>query len=153
MDRGKNPLRQHLVRALEWDEAHLTLEDSLKGLPAKARGKRPRGFAHSPWELLEHIRLAQSDLLEFCRNGRYVAGKWPEDYWPKSPAPPSPRAWKASLEAVAADRRAFQEFVATTPELFAEIPGHAGKTMLRSVLLAIDHTSYHVGQILLLVRV
>jgi uncharacterized damage-inducible protein DinB len=149
----EEPLRRHLVRALEWDEAHLTLEDSLKGLPAALRGKRPRGFAHSAWELLEHIRLAQRDLLEFCRNGRYVAGKWPEDYWPKLPAPPSPRAWKESVEAVAADRKAFQEFVKTTPDLFAEIPGHAGKTMLRSVLLAIDHTSYHVGQILLVVRV
>lgn len=145
----KDPLRQHLGRALEWDEAHLTLEESLRGLPADRRGKKPRGFAHSPWELVEHIRLAQRDLLEFCRNGRYVAGKWPEDYWPKSPAPPSPRAWKASLEAVAADRKDFQEFVATTPDLFAEIPGHAGKTILRSVLLAIDHTSYHVGQLLM----
>ncbi|HEY3351386.1 MAG TPA: DinB family protein [Thermoanaerobaculia bacterium] len=142
-----DPLRRHLVRVLEWDEAHLTLEDSLKGLPAASRGKRRRGFAHSAWELLEHIRLAQSDLLEFCRNGRYVAGKWPEDYWPKSPAPPSPRAWKASLEAVAADRRTFQEYVESTPDLFAEIPGHPGKTILRSVLLAIDHTAYHVGQI------
>jgi uncharacterized damage-inducible protein DinB len=145
----EDPLRQHLVRALEWNEAHLTLEESLKGLPAGSRGKRPRGFAHSPWELVEHIRLAQSDLLEFCRNGRYVAGKWPEDYWPKSPAPPSPRAWKASLEAVAADRKAFQAFVRSTPDLFAEIPKHPGKTILRSVLLAIDHTSYHVGQILM----
>ena len=143
----EDPLRRHLVRALGWNEAHLTLEESLKGLPARLRGKRPRGFAHSPWELLEHIRLAQSDLLEFCRNGRYVAGKWPEDYWPKSPAPPSPRAWKASLDSAVADRRTFQEFVETTSDLFAEIPGHAGKTILRSVLLAIDHTAYHVGQI------
>ena len=81
-----------------------------------------------------------------------TAATWPasgrKDYWPESPAPPSPRAWKASLEAVAADRKALQEFLATTPDLFAEIPGHAGKTILRSVLLAIDHTSYHVGQLL-----
>jgi uncharacterized damage-inducible protein DinB len=144
----EDPLRLHLARALEWDEAHLTLEDSVKGLPAALRGKRPRGFAHSPWELLEHIRLAQRDLLEFCRNGRYVAGKWPEDYWPKSPAPPSARSWKTSLEAVAADRRTFQRFVESTPDLFSEIPGHPGKTILRSVLLAIDHTAYHVGQLL-----
>ena len=79
----------------------------------------------------------------------YVEGEWPDDYWPKSPAPPSSRAWKASLEAVAADRRALQDFVATTPDLFAQIPGHEGKTILRSVLLAIDHTSYHVGQLLM----
>ena len=148
MKAGRDPLRQHLVRALEWSEAHLSLEESLKGLPAARRGKRPRGLPHSPWELLEHIHLAQRDLLEFCRNGRYVAGKWPEDYWPKSPAPPSPRSWKTSLEAVAADRRAFQQFVESTPDLFAEIPGHPKKTVLRSVLLAIDHTAYHVGQLL-----
>lgn len=144
----EDPLRQHLVRALEWEEAHLALEESLNGLPAAVRGKRPRGLPHSPWELLEHIRLAQRDLLEFSRNGRYVAGKWPEDYWPKTPAPPSARAWKESLEKTAADRRAFQDFVAKTPDLYAEIPGHPGKTILRSVLLAIDHTSYHVGQLL-----
>ena len=149
MNVREDPLRQHVVRALEWDEAHLTLEDSLKGLPPSRRGKRPRGFAHSPWELLEHIRLAQRDLLEFCRNGRYVAGKWPEDYWPATAAPPTARAWNASLKAVAADRRAFQKFVRTTPGLFAEIPGNPGKTILRSVLLAIDHTSYHVGQLLM----
>jgi uncharacterized damage-inducible protein DinB len=153
MKHDEDPLRRHLARALGWDEAHLTLEESVKGLPAALRGKKARGFAHSPWELLEHIRLAQSDLLEFCRNGRYVAGKWPEDYWPKSPAPPSPRSWKTSLEAVAADRRAFQQFVESTPDLFAEIPGHPKKTILRSVLLAIDHTSYHVGQLLALRKI
>ncbi len=121
----------------------------LRGLPARLRGRRPRGLPHSPWELLEHIRLAQRDLLDFCRDPAYVEGDWPAAYWPKSPVPPSPRAWKASLEAVAADREAFQEFVRTTPDLLAAIPGHAGKTILRSVLLAIDHTSYHVGQLLI----
>ncbi|HTS03438.1 MAG TPA: DinB family protein [Thermoanaerobaculia bacterium] len=149
MNADKDPLRRHLVRALEWGEAHLTLEESLKGLAAAGRGKRPRGFAHSPWELLEHIRLAQRDLLDFCRDPRYEEGDWPADYWPPTPAPPSRRAWAASLKAVAADRRAFQEFVRTAPDLFAEIPGHPGKTILRSVLLAIDHTSYHVGQLLM----
>jgi hypothetical protein len=142
-------LREHLSRALDWTSAHLSLEDSLKGLPPARRGTRPRGFAHSPWELLEHIRLAQRDLLDFCRDPAYVEGDWPAAYWPKSPAPPSPRAWRASLEAVAADRRAFQEFVQATPDLFAEIPRFPGKTILRSVLLAIDHTAYHVGQLLM----
>lgn len=149
MDADKDPLRQHLVRSLEWDEAYLTFEDALKGLPANRRGKRLRGFAHSPWELLEHIRLAQSDLLEFCRNGRYVAGKWPEDYWPASPAPPSAASWKRSLAAIAKDRRALQAFVASAPDLLADVPSREGKTILRSVLLAIDHTSYHVGQLLM----
>lgn len=145
----EDPLRRHLVRALGWEEAHLTLEESLKGLPASRRGKRPRGLPHSPWELLEHIRLAQRDLLDFCRDPDYEEGVFPDSYWPADPRPPSARAWKASLEAFAADRRAFQEFVETTHDLLAEIPGYPGKTILRSVLLAIDHTGYHVGQLLL----
>jgi hypothetical protein len=149
MPRIEDRLREHLSRALSWESAHLSFEDAVKGLPAPLRGKRPKGFTHSPWELLEHIRLAQRDLLDFCRNPDYVEGDWPHAYWPESPAPPSPRAWKKSLETVAADRDAFQEFVKTTPDLFAEIPGHKGKTVLRSVLLAIDHTSYHVGQLLM----
>lgn len=149
MPRNDASLREHLSRALSWESAHLSLEDAVKGLPARLRGKRPKGGSHSPWELLEHIRLAQRDLLDFCRDPNYVEGDWPDDYWPESPAPPSPHAWKKSLETVAADREAFQAFVETTPDLFAEIPGHEGKTFLRSVLLAIDHTSYHVGQLLM----
>jgi len=142
-------LREHLALALSWSSAHLNLEDAVKGLPAPLRGKRPKGFTHSSWELLEHIRLAQRDLLDFCRDPDYVEGDWPDAYRPDSPAPPSPRAWKRSLEAIAADCEAFQAFVKATPDLFAEIPGHKGKTILRSVLLAIDHTSYHVGQIVM----
>ena len=149
MPRSDALLREHLSRALGWESAHLSLVDAVKGLPPGVRGKRPKGFTHSPWELLEHIRLAQRDLLDFCRNPDYVEGDWPDAYWPKSPAPSSPRAWTASLKAIAADREAFQAFVKTTPELLAEIPGHKGKTILRSVLLAIDHTSYHVGQLLM----
>lgn len=145
-------LRDHLSRALSWESAHLRLEDAVKGLPARVRGKRPRGFAHSPWELLEHIRLAQRDLLDFCRDPDYREGAWPDAYWPTSPAPPSPRAWAASLAAIAADREAFQDFVRTAPDLLAEIPRHEGKTFLRSILLAIDHASYHVGQLLMVRR-
>ena len=148
MTRKDVPLREHLARALSWESAHLGLEGAVKGLPPRLRGKRPKGFTHSPWELLEHIRLAQRDLLDFCRDASYTEGDWPDAYWPKTQAPPSPHAWKQSLEAVAADREAFQAFVKTTPDLLAEIPGHTGKTILRSVLLAIDHTSYHVGQLL-----
>jgi hypothetical protein len=149
MPGNDDPLRQHLSRALGWEEAHMTFEDAVKGIPARARGKRPRGFDHSPWELLEHIRLAQRDLLEFCTNPEYVAGKWPDDYWPKSPAPPSGSSWKRSAGAVAADRKALESFVANVPELMAAIPHGKGKTYLRSVLLVLDHTSYHVGQLVM----
>jgi hypothetical protein len=149
MAAGRDPLRRHLVRALGWDEAHLSPESAVKGLPAALRGKRPRGLAHSPWELLEHIRLAQRDLLDFCREPDYAEGVFPDSYWPATPAPPSPGAWKASLQALAADRRAFQALAESTPDLFAEIPGYPGKTILRSVLLAIDHAGYHAGQLVL----
>lgn len=142
-------LREHLANALSWESAHLSLEDAVKGLPAGLRGKRPKGFTHSPWELLEHIRLAQRDLLEFCRDPDYVEGAWPADYWPKSPAPPSAASWKRSLAAIAKDRRALQAFVASAPDLLADVPSRKGKTILRAVLLAIDHTSYHVGQLLM----
>ena len=146
--RGKDdPLRQHLSRALGWGEAHVTLEDAVRRIPVRLRGKRPRGFDHSPWELLEHIRLAQRDLLEFCTNPGYVAGKWPDDYWPKSPAPPSASSWKRSADAVVADRKSLESFVARVPDLAAAIPHGKGKTYLRSILLVLDHTSYHVGQL------
>ncbi len=152
MLRSDAALRAHLSLALSWESAHLTLENSVKGLPASLRGKRPKGLPHSPWELLEHVRLAQNDLLDFCRDPDYLEGDWPAAYWPKSPAPPSPGAWKTSLDAIARDRREFQAFVKKTPDLFARIPGHGDKTILRSVLLAIDHTSYHVGQLLTVCR-
>jgi hypothetical protein len=143
-------LRQHLSRSLGWEEAHIGLEGALAGIPVKLRGKRVRGFDHSPWELLEHIRLAQRDLLEFSTNPEYVAGEWPDDYWPKSPAPPSASSWKRSADAVVADRKALESFVANVPELMAAIPHGKGKTYLRSILLVLDHTSYHVGQLVLL---
>jgi DinB superfamily len=141
--------RQHLSRALGWGEAHVTFEDAVAGIPVRLRGKRPRAFDHSPWELVEHIRLAQRDLLEFCTNSKYVAGEWPDDYWPKSPAPPSASSWKSSVDAVAKDRKALQDFVARVPDLTAAIPHAGGKTYLRSILLVLDHNAYHVGQLVM----
>jgi len=142
-------VRQHLANALSWGEARLTFEDAVARIPAKLRGRRPHGFEHSPWELLEHIRLAQRDLLEFCTNPRYVAGAWPDDYWPKGPEPPSPSSWKKSVAAVAADRKALKDFLTRVPDLTAAIP-HAGeKSYLRSVLLVLDHNAYHVGQLVM----
>ena len=142
-------LRQHLSRSLGWEEAHIGFEDAAKGIPVSLRGKRPRGLDHSPWELVEHIRLAQRDLLEFSTSPDYAAGKWPDDYWPKSAAPPSASSWKRSVDAAVADRKALESFVASAPNLTAAIPHGKGKTYLRSVLLALDHTSYHVGQLVL----
>ena len=153
MKANDDALRQHFSRALGWGEAHLTFEEAVARIPARFRGKRPHGFEHSPWELLEHIRLAQRDLLEFCTNPEYAAGEWPDDYWPKSPAPRDGAAWTSAIAAFRRDRKAFQQLAADkTIDLFATIPHGTGQTYLREILLATDHASYHVGQIVALRR-
>jgi uncharacterized damage-inducible protein DinB len=149
MKANDDAVRQHFSRALGWGEAHLTFEDAVARIPARLRGKRPHGFEHSPWELLEHIRLAQRDLLDFCTKPDYVAGAWPDDYWPKGPAPPSASSWKKSVQEVAADRKALDDFIARVPDLTVAIPHARGKSYLRSILLVLDHNSYHVGQLVM----
>ena len=142
-------LRQQLSRSLAWGEAHLTLEDAAKRVPAAARGKRPKGLAHSPWELLEHIRLAQRDLLDFAARADYAEKEWPAGYWPASPKPPRASSWAASLKAIAEDRAALERLVETAPDLLADVPSAKGKSILRAVLLTLDHNAYHVGQLVL----
>lgn len=148
MSKEQEPFRQQLARALDWEEAHVGFDAAVKGLAAPLRGRRPKGLSHSPWELLEHLRLAQRDLLEFCRNPKYMAGKWPEDYWPAGAKPPTAKSWSESVAAFRADREALKTFVADPKlDLTATIPHGKGKTYLRSILLVIDHSSYHVGQL------
>src|SRR5450631_3387892 len=148
MSNTLEPYREPIARALDWTEAHVGFDAAVKGLPVALRGRRPKGFSHSPWELLEHLRLAQRDLLEFCRNANYAAGKWPEDYWPASPKPPKAKSWSESVAAFRADREALKKLVADPKlDLAAPIPHGKGKTYLRSILLVIDHSSYHVGQL------
>jgi uncharacterized damage-inducible protein DinB len=141
-------LRDQLADALSWNAAHATFDDAVADLPPDLRGQRPTGFSHSPWELLEHVRLAQRDILEFCRNPSYESPSWPDGYWPKSASPPGPRAWDESVQAYRDDRRALQE-LARDPsiELDDEIRHGEGQTYGRELLLAIDHTAYHVGQL------
>ena len=149
MTASDDAIRQHLSHALSWGEARLTFEDAVGRIPASRRGRRPHGFEHSPWELLEHIRLAQRDLLEFCTDPDYVTGAWPDDYWPKSPEPPSASSWKKSVAAVVADRKALEDFLARVPDLTAAIPHAGAKSYLRSILLVLDHNAYHVGQLVM----
>jgi uncharacterized damage-inducible protein DinB len=144
-------LRSHLARLLEWDEAHASFEKSIDGIPADTRGTRPTGFGHSVWELLEHMRLAQKDLLDFCVNANYVhALKWPDDYWPSTPGPSSDEAWTRSIADFTSDREKVKEVVRDTRlDLFALVPtGKGHQTYLRAILLIADHNSYHLGQIL-----
>jgi hypothetical protein len=139
-----------VASSLDWEQAHLSFENALQGLPVELRGRRPEGLPHSPWELVEHIRIAQHDLLEFCRKADYQHGlKWPDDYWPTTEGPPADGAWEQSLSLIRQDRDALKEFV-TEPgrDLAAKIPHGTGQTYLRTVLVAVDHTAYHLGELL-----
>jgi len=143
-------LRKHLVALLSGGEAHADFEAAVKDLPADLRGKRPENGEHSPWQLLEHLRIAQWDILDFSRNPKYRAMKWPEDYWPKSPAPPSDKAWHESIKAFREDLKTMCDLVSDpATDLYAKIDHGDGQTILREALLTADHNSYHVGQLIL----
>jgi len=141
-------VRAQLASVLDWGDAHATLDASVKGIAPRLRGVRPKGLPHSAWELVEHIRLAQADILEFCRSAGYKEKKWPEGYWPASPKP-SGAAWARSLAAFRRDRRAFQRLTLNRRvALTAKIPHGTGQTYLREILLVADHTAHHVAQII-----
>lgn len=145
----RDPLRALLLRALDWQDAHANVDAAVKGLPARLRGARAPGFEHSVWQLVEHLRLVQFDIYDFCVNAKYEERHFPDDYWPPSIAPTGPRAWSQSLAGYRRDLRAVQAMVADPRcDLFATIPHGTGQTYLREIVLIIDHTSYHVGQIL-----
>jgi hypothetical protein len=128
-------------------------EGAVKGLPVALRGKRPRGAEHSPWEILEHIRITQSDILEFSRDAKHVSPAWPDEYWPKSPAPPNDKAWAKSVRAIREDLAAMCALVSNeSTDLYARIPHGDGQTILREALLAADHNAYHLGQFVLVRR-
>jgi uncharacterized damage-inducible protein DinB len=141
-------LRAQLRRILGWQDAHVGFEKSVEGLAPKLRGTRVNGFPHSPWELVEHMRLTQRDILDFCRNPNYTELNWPDDYWPKSPEPPSERAWDDSIAAFREDRAALDALVADESiDLFAKVPHGQGQTYIREILLVVDHNAYHLGQL------
>jgi hypothetical protein len=141
--------RKHLLELLEGGGAHAKFDDVIKGLPAKLRGTKPAKFPHSPWMLLEHMRLAQRDILEFSRDAKHVSPPWPSGYWPKTEAPPNAAAWNKSIQQFRRDLKAMQNLVANKKtDLFARIPWGDGQTVLREALLLADHNSYHLGQML-----
>ena len=142
-------LRDILARLLDWEEAHATFDAAAHGLPTKLRGVRVEGFPHSAWELVEHIRIAQRDILAFSSAAEYHHPAWPDDYWPASAAPPTAEAWDASLAAVRADREALKRLAADrSRDLFVPVPnGEGEQTLIRALLLVADHTAYHVGQL------
>lgn len=146
-------LREQIARMLTWDDAHAGFEAAIGGIPARSRGSVPPGMPHSPWQILEHLRLAQQDILEFCVASRYEERTWPDDYWPPSPAPENDAAWEGSVAAFRRDVEALAR-IARDPsvDLFARVPNGTGQTWLRELLLVADHNAYHVGQLVLVRR-
>jgi uncharacterized damage-inducible protein DinB len=153
MTEAIDPLRTQLVSFLDWHDAHVDFDAVIEGVPQDQRGVVPAGFPHSLWQLLEHLRIAQHDILDFCVNSGYEEMAWPEDYWPKTAAPPSPDAWQESIAAYRRDRAAMQALARdATIDLFARIPHGSGQTYLREILLVVDHAAYHIGQMVLVRR-
>ena len=145
--------RDLLVRALAWADAHVRFDDAVAGVPRELRGVRPGTLPHSPWEVLEHLRITQRDILDFCRDANYQEKEWPKDYWPGDAAPPDDESWDDSVRAFIADREALQQLVSDPAiELTARIPHGTGQTYLREAVLVIDHAAYHVGQLVLVRR-
>jgi len=146
-------LREHLIYLLKDGGAHVTFEAAIKDLPPDLRGKRPADEVHSPWELVEHMRIAQWDILEFARNPKHVSPKFPAGYWPAPGKEPSHAEWEKSVEGFRKDLKALLEMAADeSNDLFAKIPHGGGQTILREVLLAADHNAYHVGELVVVRR-
>ena len=151
MKSSSDPLRAHLIRLLDWEEAHVGFDKAIDGIPVTHYGSHAAGFEHSPWQLLEHLRIAQNDLLQFCLDTAYVhAREWPDDYWPQSAAPPDAAAWDQSVASFRADREKLKELVSDERlDLFASVPtGKHQQTYLRGILLVADHNAYHLGQLI-----
>jgi len=146
-------LRDHLLELLGGGHAHATFDAAVADFPAGLRGKKPKGAEHTAWQLLEHLRIAQWDILEFSRDRKHVSPKWPDGYWPKTDAPPSTAAWNNSIRKFRADLAAMTKLVSEKKsDLFKPLPWGDGQTLLREALLVADHNAYHIGQLVLLRR-
>ena len=146
-------LRKHLLELLNGGHAHATFDVAIRNLPTALRGKRPKGAEHSAWEVLEHIRIAQWDILEFSRDAAHQSPEWPSGYWPPAPAPHDAKAWDKSVRAFRRDLKAMSDLVADpATDLYAKIPHGNGQTILREALLVADHNAYHLGELVLLRR-
>src|ERR1700679_1279120 len=143
-------LRQHLLDLLRGRNAHAEFDAVVADFPSRLRGVKPPGAPHTAWQLLEHLRIAQWDILEFSRDAKHKSPKWPEEYWPKSPVPPDEKAWDKSVRAFRKDVKTLCELVADEKtDLFSKIPHGDGQTILREALLTADHNAYHIGQLVL----
>jgi hypothetical protein len=147
-------LREHLLYLLRGGGAHVNFDAAVEGLPARLRSVKPEGAPHTAWELLEHMRIAQWDILEFSRNPKHVSPDWPSGYWPRSEAPPDAKAWDASVKRFRADLEAMERLVEDPKtDLYARIPHGDGQTILREALLVADHNAFHLGELVFLRRI
>ena len=146
-------VRDHLFNLLKSRQAHVNFERILVDFPGELRGTKPEGVPYSAWELLEHLRIAQWDILEFSRDSQHTSPRFPEGYWPKNPQPPDEKAWEDSLASFQEDLQAMADLV-TDPatDLYAPIAHGTGQTILREALLVADHNAYHLGQLVLIRR-
>jgi uncharacterized damage-inducible protein DinB len=150
---NEQSLRTHLRKLLDWEDAHAGFEAAAAGVAPALRGTVPKGLPHSPWQLVEHLRRCQKDILDFCVDADYVEPRSMDEYWPATAAPPSEAAWEESIAAFRRDRQALRA-LAEDPaiDLFAKVPQGTGQTYLRELLLVADHNAYHVGQLVLVRR-
>ncbi len=143
-------LRRQLSRMLEGGQAHLDFDGIVAGFPRELRGVRPSPELHTGWELLEHLRLAQWDIVQFSRDPKHVSPDWPEGYWPAQAEPPDPNSWETSAAAFRRDLRIMQGLVSDpATDLFTPFPHGTGQNLLRESLLVADHNAYHLGQMVL----
>ena len=148
-----DPFRTHLARLLTWSDAHAPFETAVQALPPALRGVQPPGAPYSPWQLLEHLRLTQFDILDFCRNPSYQDREWPGEYWPAAQEPPNEAAWDESIAGFLRDRAEIVRLAEDSAvDLFSEIPHGTGQTYLRELLLIADHNAYHIGELILVRR-
>src|SRR5438034_11842392 len=146
-------MRTELAKALDWGKAHADFDKAVDGFPPRLRGRRVRGLPYTAWQLLDHLRIAQHDILDFSTNADYVEIAWPDDYWPKEAAPPDARAWDRSVAGFRRDRAALKKLAANPRvNLAKRIPHGRGQTLMREILLVIDHNAYHVAEIIVLRR-
>jgi hypothetical protein len=152
-DARDSALRDHLVYLLNGGGAHVGFDAATRGIPGELRGRAPRGLPYSPWQIVEHLRLAQSDILEFSRDRQHVSPEWPGGYWPPAASPPSEGAWRRSLAAFRRDLKAMESLVRDPgTDLYAPIPWGEGQTILREALLVADHNAYHLGELIVVRR-
>ena len=152
--KSTDPLRQHLIDLLTKAEAHLDVRSELRDFPVELRGRKPAGAPHTPWQLLEHMRIAQWDILEFSVNAKHTSPKWPEEYWPKADVPQDSKAWDKSVTQFLADLDELCKMVSDPKhDLVAKIPHGDGQTYLREALLVADHNAYHLGQLVMVRRI